>query len=102
MRQQPAKTGGGKFYSSYETHLYLCKMPGISENRSCQCAALQPLINVISDLFVVQLLEHEVGVAGDADFRQIDHSAVTAIGIVLGGKGRQKLVDMISSGPLSM
>jgi len=43
---------------------------------------------VISDLFVVQLLEHEVGVAGDADFRQIDHSAVTAIGIVLGGKGR--------------
>ena len=29
-----------------------------------------------------------MGVAGDADFRQIDHSAVTAIGIVLGGKGQ--------------
>ena len=48
---------------------------------------------MICDLLIVQLLEHEVAVAGDADLRQVDDRRVTAVRVILLGEGDRAVPD---------
>ena len=43
---------------------------------SVQAVLAQPVLDVVGDLPVVQLLEHEVAVAGDADGGQVNDGGV--------------------------
>ena len=48
-----------------------------------QIVLFQPVDNEVGNLCVVQFLEHEMTVAGDALVRKVDDSGIPAVGIIV-------------------
>ena len=47
----------------------------------CQIIALQPQVKQIGQLFVVEILHQEVGIAVNADFGQLDQCCITSVAV---------------------